>query len=143
MRAPSVSAGALHAVDAVLVRHNRAFHYNRDTDQLDVLAVPNAEALVLLTTRVGRMLSRPAANVLVLVGDLPFIDARYHEPISLLLRDSGAMTQTLALTAEAFSIGFCPLGILGGEVVDALGESSGGLVAVGAAVVGNLGEAKG
>lgn len=44
----------------------------------------------------------------------------YADSETLVWRDAGAMLQTLALVAELFGLGFCPLGILGSEVVSAL-----------------------
>jgi nitroreductase len=37
----------------------------------------------------------------------------YGNSESLVWRDSGALLQTLALAAELYGLGFCPLGILG------------------------------
>ncbi|WP_153041057.1 hypothetical protein [Paraburkholderia monticola] len=72
---------------------------------------------------------------MALVADMAKPKAAYENGESLLLRDAGALLQTLALATEWCGLGFCPLGILGNEVVSALPANE-QLLAVGAAAIG-------
>jgi len=70
------------------------------------------------------------------LGDLGRVASHYAEPISLLWRDAGAYLQTTALAATAYRLAFCPLGILGNEVVAALDLNHTLVRAVGSAIIG-------
>jgi len=74
-------------------------------------------------------------TALISLGDLSRVASVYENPMSLLWRDAGALLQTLFLSATAFRLAFCPLGIRGIEVVEALGLGS-RAIAAGVCLVG-------
>lgn len=121
---PSPSAGALHPIELVLVdwRGNpRVMRYDAPSHGLEHLAVAEPEALRRFIRACGELLPEVQGTALVLIGHMSRVAAVYETADSLLWRDAGALTQTLFLTATAFRLAFCPLGILGHEVARALG----------------------
>lgn len=134
-RRPSPSAGALHPVDLVLIAPPRAFRYEPLTHQVEVLRVARPEVLGHILHQSRIILPECSATPIVFVADLARVACHYDNPESLLWRDAGALLQTLALVATAYGLAFCPLGILGGPILDALGVGS-EAAAVGAAVMG-------
>lgn len=51
-------------------------------------------------------------------------------------RDAGALLQVLSMTAHSVGLGFCPIGLLGSEVAEAISSISEKLEGVGAAWLG-------
>ncbi|NOK16003.1 hypothetical protein HMI50_02995 [Corallococcus carmarthensis] len=137
-RRPSPSAGALHPIELVLVDWRgrpRVMRYDAFSHQLELLIVADPEALRRFIRACGDLLPEVRGTALVLIGHASRTAAVYEMATSLLWRDAGALTQTLFLTATAFRLAFCPLGILGHEVVQALGLPADAL-ATGAALIG-------
>lgn len=142
-RRPSPSAGALQPIEMVIVDWRgmpRVLHYDSLAHQIDVLIPRASGALHALQQMVREMLPDAQGTGLVLLGNGTRIAAAYDNPASLLWRDSGALLQTLCLAAAAFRLAFCPLGILGHEVLKALALPP-DVCAVGAAIVGRSTEA--
>lgn len=135
-RAPPLSAGALHAVDVILLAGRRLCRFDRRGRSLQTLRAVDDKKLVHFHVRTRELLPQSNAAVIVLVGDLPRISSYYADPGSLLFRDAGALLQTLAFATEAFGLGCCPLGLLGREVIEALGLDPTIAIPVGAAVLG-------
>jgi len=131
---PSLSAGALHPISVMLFTDSRVLRLDTDAFALEQLVFPE-DARDAWVSMCRRVLPDANGTFLVLVADMARPEAAYVNSESLVWRDAGAMLQTLALTAELFGLGFCPLGILGNDVVSVL-PSSGQLLAVGSAVVG-------
>ena len=136
LRSLSLSAGALHAVDLVLMRGGRLFRLDRRCRLLQALGPLDRPKLARFSDRTRELLPGADSSTVIFVGDLALIGAFYANPGSLLFRDAGALLQTLALAAEAYGLGFCPLGLLGREVVEALGLESTAAVPLGAAALG-------
>jgi hypothetical protein len=137
-RRPSPSAGALHPIETVLVDSRgspRAMHYNALSHRLELLGVDNLGLLRNFVRACNDMLPDARGTGLVFIGHASRVEAAYEDPTSLLWRDAGALLQTLFLTATAFRLAFCPLGILGREVIQAIGLPR-DAVAVGAALLG-------
>lgn len=123
-RRPTVSAGALHAVEIVIVDWRgspRILRYDGMTHRLESLLITRPVSLRQFAMACASILPDAAGTALALIGDERRMGALYEHPISLLWRDAGALLQTLAMVSAAYRLAFCPLGILGGEVVDALG----------------------
>lgn len=134
-RRPSPSAGAIHPVEVLLVQEARVFRYEALGHELQVLRVSRPGSLRAFRQDCKEILPGAAGTALVLVGDGKRVDAMYERPSSLLWRDAGVLLQTLALVATAYGLAFCPLGILGGSVVDSIGLA-GEVRAAGVALVG-------
>lgn len=120
--APVISSGALHGID-LLILHNstaRVLLYNRTMNQLNGLRVTNGKCLADLRRRVRDFTPDFQGTIVGLVADNAKYHAAYDEPESLVWRDSGALLQMIAMTAFAFGLESCPLGLHGGEFVSAL-----------------------
>jgi len=138
-RRPSVSAGALHSVEIVLADWRatpRLMRYEPHAHELQLLGVSRPNPLEQLRHTCSELLPEGRATVLAFVGDVQRISAFYHHSESLLWRDAGALLQILATTASAYRLGFCPLGILGSEIVDALSLDRRYARPLGCAVIG-------
>ncbi|MEC5407586.1 hypothetical protein VOM14_18725 [Paraburkholderia sp. MPAMCS5] len=133
-RRPALSAGALHPISVVILVDSAVYRVNVEACTLDKLAF-SAEAYATWLGRCRILLPKANGAFMALIADLGRPKAAYANCESLILRDAGAMLQTLALAAEWFGLGFSPLGILGNEVVAALPASE-QLLAVGGAAVG-------
>lgn len=114
----------------------RLFRLDRHRRSLQTLGPLDRAKLVRFRDRTRELVPRADGSIIVLVGDLVLISAFYENPGSLLFRDAGALLQTLALAAEAYGLGFCPLGLLGQEIVESLGLDPMNAVPLGAAVLG-------
>ena len=138
-RRPSPSAGALHPIDIALVDWRgapRLMRYDSLLHQLDILVpLTFLDDLRELAHTSEEILPGARGTAIVLLGDLARVAATYDNPDTLLWRDAGALLQTLFLAATAFRLAFCPLGILGHEVVRALGLEQ-RLTAAGVALIG-------
>lgn len=135
---PSASAGALHPVDVVLVplrRKPRAFRYNPWKHELEQLHLAEPDAIAAFVRSCREVLPGANGTALALLGRPALVASRYENGDSLLWRDAGALMQTLFLSASAFELAFCPLGILGNEAVRAIALSN-ELVGMGVAIVG-------
>lgn len=135
-RRPSPSAGALHPVDVLLVcGESRVLRYAPLEHRLQLLRVSNSRHLQAFARDCHNILPDACGTAIVLVGNMARVAAVYRHPASLLWRDSGALMQTLALVAAAYRLAFCPLGILGQQVIHAIGLSV-SVLAVGVALIG-------
>lgn len=137
-RRPSPSAGALHPIELVIVhggRTPRAFLYDAREHELNSLQIVAPDKLRLFSNEIADVVPAACGSVLIMLGEPARVAARYHDPLSLLWRDAGALLQTLFLTATAFEMSFCPLGILGHEVPRAIGATD-RLSALGVALIG-------
>ena len=137
-RRPSPSAGAIHPIDVLLVHGtSRVFRYAPLTHQLEILRVSDPAALRSFVRDCHQILPEALGTAIVLVGDMNRVATLYERPESLLWRDGGVLLQTLALVATAYRLAFCPLGVLGNAVVDALTLPE-QVAAVGVALIGRL-----
>lgn len=137
-RRPSPSAGALHPIDVVIVDWRvtpRVMRYQPIGHKLQVLAPKDRNKVCVLTEKIRDVVPLAKGTAVVFLGDVGRVDAFYENPHSLLWRDAGALLQTLLLSATAFRLACCPVGLLGGELVEAIGLE-GRLVGAGVAVVG-------
>ncbi|WP_186079065.1 nitroreductase family protein [Burkholderia gladioli] len=133
-RRPSLSAGALHPISILIFADDKTYRVNVEDSTLDELHV-SEEASECFLHKCRQVLPSADGAFLILVADKARPNAAYDHPDSLIWRDAGALLQTLALAAESYELGFCPLGTLGGEVVSAL-PSADQLMAVGVATIG-------
>jgi hypothetical protein len=111
-------------------------HYNGWERQLEILTIQNTLPLQDLAKKCCEILPEASGTALVFLGSLTTVDAAYERPMSLLWRDAGALMQTFALAATAYRLAFCPLGILGGEVIEATGLNGHDIRPAGIAMIG-------
>jgi nitroreductase len=133
-RRPALSAGALHPISVLLFAGAAVYRVNADESVLEELHV-SAELRASWVSKCQRVLPAAEGAFIVLIADMARPMVAYENSESLVWRDSGALLQTLALAAESYGLRFCPLGILGSEVVDGL-PGTNQLLAVGAAAIG-------
>ena len=136
---PSISAGALHPIEMMLVQSigsPRVFRYSPHAHRLDCLPIQNPAAIEALRSVSKALLPSCNGSLLVLIGRPGLVRAHYENHISLYWRDAGALLQTLAFVCTAFRLAFCPLGILGGQMTEALNLDPAIDVAVGTALIG-------
>jgi nitroreductase len=133
-RRPVLSAGALHPISVLLFAGIAIYRVNVDESLLEELHVP-PELRASWVSKCKQLLPAADGAFIVLIADMARPNAAYEYSASLVWRDAGALLQTLALAAESYGLGFCPLGILGSEVVDGL-PGTNQLLAVGAAAIG-------
>jgi len=88
-----------------------------------------------LVGAVQEILPLAHGTAVFLLGDVARVTAVYENSLSLLWRDAGALLQTLFLSATAFRLTFCPVALLGHELIEALGLEE-RLLGAGAAVIG-------
>jgi hypothetical protein len=123
-RRPSPSAGALHPIDLLVLwpgRRSTLFLYDAAHHLLHKLAVQSPALLYGLTRSSRDILPDGEGVLLILIGDMAKVASAYEHPQSLLWRDAGALLQTLNLTASAYGQAFCAMGVLGNEVLPAIG----------------------
>lgn len=138
---PTVSAGALHAIDAVIVDWRgsaRVLRYEPLTHHLELLQIARMASLRKYAEICSTILPDGPRTALALIGDERRLEALYEHPISLLWRDAGALLQTIAMVSAAYRLAFCPLGTLGSHVIDALGLDRHAARPVGCAAIGHL-----
>jgi len=110
--------------------------YDAWTHRLEVLVIARSESLVRFVERCTELLPDAMGTSIVFAGYPGRVAAVYENHTSLLWRDAGALLQTVALAAAAYGLGFCPLGVLGGEVLEAIGLDPRDCQALGSAVIG-------
>lgn len=86
--------------------------------ELLVARKPNASSEFVRSCE--EILPTAAGTAIVMIGDEERLADVYDNSASLMWRDAGALFQTLSLVATAYRMAFCPLGLLGREIVDAL-----------------------
>ncbi|MDT6997669.1 hypothetical protein [Burkholderia cenocepacia] len=133
-RRPTLSSGALHPISMLLFDESAVFRINAESCMLEKLTFP-MEVRDAWVRKCQQVLPDANGAFLTLVADMARPMSAYAHSETLAWRDAGATLQTLALVAELFGLGFCPLGILGAEVVSALPAGK-QLLAVGAAAIG-------
>jgi hypothetical protein len=139
-RRPAHSAGALHPIEPIVVagKTPRILRPRPSALLVDVLTASLPEAALRLLIKVREMLPQSKCDLIVLIADRARIDAHYENADQLIMRDAGALMQTLHFCAAAMRLGFCPLGISGRDLVDALFEQNCSMAGVGVAAVGRV-----
>lgn len=139
-RRPAHSAGALHPIEPIVVtgKGPRILRPRPSALLVDVMTVPFPDAALRLVVKVREMLPQSECDLIVLIADRARVDAYYENADQLIMRDAGALMQTLHLCAAAARLGFCPLGISGSDLLEALFERKHPMAAVGVAAVGRV-----
>lgn len=138
-KALAASAGGLHVVEPILIPGSgaRAFRFDGSSTQLAILRVAEPDMMDAFRTRVSQMAPHAVGcHVIVFAAHMPLARACYEWADSLVLRDAGALQQTVHLAAEAFRMAALPLGVLGREVCGAILPSGTGIEGVGAMLIG-------
>jgi hypothetical protein len=133
----SASGGGLHPLGVVVAIPGWDELYFYDSLRHELMeCVGTRDALLALRNRAREVLPECADSaILTLFADRGYAASGYEFSESLIWRDAGCLLATLHMCAEWLGLEFCPLGILGHEVVDALSGDE-RLVAAGACVCG-------
>jgi hypothetical protein len=131
---PSVSAGALHPISVILFFESDVYLVNAGRAELDRLLFPEQKRRHWIE-KCHQVMPKANGAFLVLIADIARPEIAYENFESLLLRDAGALLQTIGLVAELFGLGFCPMGVLGTEVANSF-DSNNKLWAVGTGAIG-------
>lgn len=135
--APSVGAGGLHGMDIlILPRATHLLRYDRLNDSLEFLVVRNRSLLDAARSRAHELLPAARGYWIILVADQARYSAIYNEAESLIWRDAGALTQVVCMSAFAFGLECCPLGLHGDEVTASIDLSSDRIMACGMLAIG-------
>jgi hypothetical protein len=104
---------------------------------MEILRVADVGLISAFRKKVADMVPN-AAGCYAAVFAADFVRARafYDAADSLVLRDAGALLQTLHLASEAYRLSAVSLGILGGEVIEAIFPVDNGVRAVGVMIIG-------
>jgi nitroreductase len=131
------SAGAVHPVQAVLIDgKGTLIHYDDVADRfVSFEAHDNGHLNVFLRECKG-VIPTALGHWVFFFTDTRDLSDLYSGYVSLAWRDAGAAIQTMALVAEACGLGFCPLGILGKGLMNALFAEAEAFVPVGVAAIG-------
>jgi SagB-type dehydrogenase family enzyme len=99
------------------------------------IATTNRGSLLVLDEQVNAAAPRAIGTTLLLIANASETAAAYENADSLVWRDAGAFMMALQLVAEYLELAFCPVGVLGTALIDALALPA-GWVAAGTCVVG-------
>ena len=135
----SHSAGALHPVEVLLVsgsRRNRILRIEPAERTLQLLRIADQAPLNALNAKLAEMLPNARGDYIVLLADRSLTASQYSSARNLVWRDAGALMQTLHFCATAFRMAFCPAGIDGSEIRDAVFGADDRFEGVGVAALG-------
>jgi len=133
------SAGGRHPIDIFVASRTGApgalYRYDPLGHSLVLLPFPTCEVADLLNSA-GAAARTHAGTVLFFAAQVGRTRARYENPETLIWRDAGALTATVALVAEAIGAACTPLGMTGEPYISRLLSSGGEVTGVGGCVVG-------
>ena len=113
---PSLAAGAIHAVQIfvqdVTGLGKKLHWYDAHAHILGTISDTNTLCKE-LRREANACLRLEAGTVFWFGGDVAAKSAKYEHPDTLLLRDAGALLQTMALTCGCLSLPCAPIGVLG------------------------------
>ena len=135
-RKPVLSAGALHPIQALVIRREGGpLLYDDISDKVLSVAVSQPAALADFCKVAQKVLPNAIGDWILLTADFDRTAASYDSADSLVWRDAGAALQMLALTCQVNGLGFCPLGLLGDDAAHAIHGRHNGPQGVGVAAV--------
>lgn len=113
-----------------------AWVYDRKNHRAGVIAT-QPESVSSVVKGAQEFFDIGAGSILLFAADRPLIEKYYLNAESLVLREAGILTGTIALISEALGLAFCPLGTQGSEWTSLiLGISEEVIIPGGAAVIG-------
>jgi len=140
LRKAFISAGALHPIDVVILSgpevDEEPILFDDRRRRFVTLPVLDPIGLQSAIHRANEIQPLADGHLLLFAGDGRRVANSYESAESLLWRDAGAALQTCALAAQAYKYAFCPLGLLGGAALEALGPPHTDYVALGLSVFG-------
>ena len=144
-RKPSISAGALHPIDALVVAGPDVHEPILLTDHSGkcvTLSVKCPDTLANAIADCREILPTARGHLLLFAGDRRRVAEKYRPAESLLWRDAGAALQTCAMAAFAYGFAFCPLGDTGSSILNQLDPPHEDFLALALGVFGHTGTTK-
>ncbi|UDF29743.1 UNVERIFIED_ORG: hypothetical protein LHK14_00020 [Roseateles sp. XES5] len=136
-----LSAGAIHPVKAIVLRRDhRPIVYDDVRDLFVSVQVRAPSAYTAFFQTCEAVLPEADGHWVALISDCRNVRRLYANHESLVWRDAGAVIQMMALTSEAHEMAFCPLGVVGGEIIEALLPETPDIVPVGVVALGRRAE---
>ena len=137
---PSASAGARHPIDIcilspILDDSKKFYYYNPFEHSLNKLTFKN-DKIKDLKSHLMSILEIDQVTIFCFVAHQKRTEAKYGNPISLIWRDAGALTQSIQLTCTALSINSCPVGSLGEPFISEIFGQSGNVYSAGIMIIG-------
>lgn len=136
-RYPTASAGGLGSVQMIVLQPGaKAWGYEPKGHRgYYVHATPTSARKVRELSKA--FFDTTDATLILYAANRDYVEYYYHEPESLLLRESGALCATMQLLAEPLGLAFCALGTTAGQWLDlVLDRGNRSLIPLGAAAVG-------
>lgn len=140
-RRPAPSAGGIHPIE-IFVRasdSDQVERYDPMAHALAAVEVVSASDLAKFDRQIADAATDARGVVVAFIADCGRTSAAYEHAESLIWRDAGCLMMTLHLVSESMGLAFCPVGVLGTALSDALGAPE-DWVAVGTCVVGAAGD---
>lgn len=136
-RRPSPSAGGIHPIEIFLrtKTEDRIERYDAVAHALSSVEIISTSALETFDRQVAAAAPGAEGLVIAFIADCSRTAAAYEHSESLVWRDAGCLMMTLSLVSESLDLAFCPVGVLGTALADALGTPE-GWVAAGTCVLG-------
>ena len=132
-----VSAGALQSLSVIIVTANSfPIVYDAATDKFLLLDVRDLDQLSKFKKSIHDVLPDASGTILLVAADMGVIESIYCEPISLVLREAGAVMQVFSMLSHSLQVAFVPLGPLGNGGLEAIVSSGTCLQGVGTALIG-------
>lgn len=136
-----MSAGAIHPVKAVILRRdNPPIVYDDSRDLFVSVQVRDYTVYTAFFQTCETVLPDAEGHWVALIADCRNVRRLYTNHESLVWRDAGAIIQMMALMAEAHEMAFCPLGVLGSEIIEALLPETQDMIPVGVVALGKKSE---
>ena len=139
LRKTTISAGALHPLDVVIIDGKEIdgpLLFSDKTKRFLTLPVLDQSGFDEAIGYARCIVPLAKGHMLLFVGDKRRVFTAYEAPESLLWRDGGAAIQTCSIAACAYDYAFCPLGYTGAAALSALGPPHEEFVALGLAMFG-------
>ncbi len=139
LRKVSVSAGALHSIEVLVVSGpevSEPIIYSDKYDTFGTVQFRSPDCAIDQIDQLMAIAPQAKGHLILLVANLRHVSQAYEQPISLLWRDSGAVLQTFSLLSTALGYAFVPLGPTGGSLLETVTKPHDDYVAVGAGIIG-------
>lgn len=133
---PHPSAGGMHPIHVLLARPQQGWHYYEPVEH-SLTQLPGSQMAAAQARQDSSAVVPLNCGILIALAAEPGkTAAKYEHPESLVWRDAGAILGYMSIVAEALSLSFCPLGLLGGEFVTAAVSGDSRIQAAGLAILG-------
>jgi hypothetical protein len=132
-RRAAPSAGGLHPISFVCIGDDGAAPrlYRPEPHAFLRLRVKSPDFATKNRAQVHAVIGPVRGCTVRFVADRAKVSTAYEDADSLILRDAGALLTTACFYAQWLGLAACPLGFLGGELLDDIGLSTSRFVGVG------------